>query len=195
MRHGNRERTETSAASARLGVLVLRAAKVDAAPWSVEALPRLLLLGWTAAEWAHRARSLKEALVNFASIWQRVRIDDAAGCWLWTGPLSDGYARAWIGGSDALLHRVVYGVLKAPIPDGLVIDHLCRQRNCLNPEHLEPVTNRENLVRGSTLAAANVKKTHCPYGHAYDNLRARPDGRFFRACKACERRRWHERSK
>lgn len=75
---------------------------------------------------------------------------------------------------------------KGPIPEGLVIDHLCRNRGCVNPDHLEAVTQRENILRGEGLAAANARKTHCPKGHPYsgENLYVVPSsGR--RQCRIC----------
>lgn len=75
---------------------------------------------------------------------------DTGGCWLWTGPTDrDGYARqvGWYG-ALARPHRLIYEVLVGPIPDGLQIDHLCRVKRCVNPEHLEPVTTQENTRRG-----------------------------------------------
>lgn len=69
------------------------------------------------------------------------------------------------------------------------LDHLCRNRGCINPDHLEPVTCRENLLRGQTFQARNAAKTHCPHGHGYDegNTRFNKDGS--RACRSCERKR------
>lgn len=123
--------------------------------------------------------------------WQRVDTSRGAmGCWIWTGSLTDrGYGdRVWLDdGTRQAPHRVAYELLVGPIPDGLVIDHLCRTRNCVNPHHLEPVTCRENLMRGETLAAQNWLKTHCVNGHAFtkENTRITPDGH--RACRTCAR--------
>lgn len=88
------------------------------------------------------------------------------GCWLYTGALmADGYARVKDAGPDLalLVHRVTYEALVGPIPGGLVLDHLCRVRNCVNPAHLEPVSGRENLIRG--VAARLGERTHCAEGH------------------------------
>lgn len=78
-------------------------------------------------------------------------------------------------------HRVVYELMVAPIPDGLQLDHLCRNRMCVNPQHLEPVSPKENTRRARALI------TECPSGHAYDaeNTAFSPDGR--RYCRACKR--------
>lgn len=95
------------------------------------------------------------------------RVDkQVEGCWLYTGALMvDGYARVKDASSDLalLVHRVVYTELVGPIPDGLVLDHLCRVRNCVNPKHLEPVTGAENLRRG--VRARLGERTHCSEGH------------------------------
>lgn len=80
-----------------------------------------------------------------------------------------------------IAHRVAYETWVGPIPDGLTIDHLCRNRLCIEPTHLEPVTNRENIQRGG-----NSLKTHCPQGHPYDevNTASRNNRRY---CRTCER--------
>jgi hypothetical protein len=82
----------------------------------------------------------------------------------------------------------MYELLHGPIPDGLHLDHLCKNRPCYNPNHLEPVTPRENLLRGNTLAAKLSKQTHCKNGHPFDveNTILRPNGR---ACRECGRQR------
>jgi hypothetical protein len=69
-------------------------------------------------------------------------------CWEWTGRTDQGYGRVSIGGRQLRAHRVVYERLVGRVPDGLVLDHLCRNRGCVNPDHLEPVTNEENIRRG-----------------------------------------------
>jgi hypothetical protein len=85
---------------------------------------------------------LPEVLQNRISI-------DERGCWLWTGRMNrNGYGRAYWYGKEPVVHRLVYEILIGQIPKGLVLDHLCRVRHCCNPEHLEPVTIRENTLRG-----------------------------------------------
>jgi hypothetical protein len=89
----------------------------------------------------------------------------ANGCWRWRGCLAkNGYGRFSVGrGKNVAAHRYAWLWLKGPIPEGLVIDHLCRNRDCVNPEHLEPVEQRENLHRGLQFDL----KTHCKHGHEY----------------------------
>lgn len=92
-----------------------------------------------------------EDLGEYAS--ERIDIDDETGCWLWSSSTTgDGYGTGSIGGEAFLAHRWAYERLKQPIPDGLEIDHLCRTRNCVNPEHLEVVTHRENMHRSPFFA-------------------------------------------
>jgi hypothetical protein len=80
-------------------------------------------------------------------------------------------------------------LLVGPIPEGMEIDHLCRNRGCVNPEHLEPVTRQENIRRSQSISVANAAKTHCPYGHLLSgaNLYLRPN-RGGRACRECVRK-------
>lgn len=74
--------------------------------------------------------------------------DGPNGCWLWTGTIErTGYGRFWLGGRQEIAHRASYALLIGPIPEGLTIDHLCRVRACVNPDHLEPVTLAENIRR------------------------------------------------
>ena len=120
---------------------------------------------------------------------------DLGSCWIWKGRLkTTGYGRVWTEGRRSVpAHVAIYKLLVGPIPDGLFLDHLCRVRACVNPDHLEPVTNRENLLRGNTFVARNVAVTHCPQGHPYagDNLYVRPNGK--RHCRACHKAEQHER--
>jgi len=114
------------------------------------------------------------------------RVQRAEGCWLWLGFLDKwGYGRF----GRILAHRIAFSALVGPIPEGLELDHLCGERQCVNPAHLEPVTHEENMRRRS------ATQTHCKNGHEYsaENTYLRPNGR--RDCRACIRHRVREYSR
>lgn len=121
------------------------------------------------------------------NVWDRVEVGHPLGCWLWSGSRdTHGYGRVNtpIGG---VAHRVVYTLLVGPIPEGLTIDHLCRNPPCVNPDHVEPVEHAENIARGYGVSVINAAKTHCVNGHRLtdDNVYVR-EGRW-RECKTCRR--------
>ena len=97
-----------------------------------------------------------------------------------------GYGRFWSNGRGVYAHRYAYEHFVAPIPKGLTIDHLCRNRACVNPAHLEVVTMRVNVLRGETFAAENAAKTHCVHGHEFTqkNTYYAKQGRVCRSCQA-----------
>ncbi len=119
------------------------------------------------------------------------------GCWEWQASTSVGYGvigRGRRGEGTVLAHRAMYEQIVGPIPEGLTLDHLCRNRRCVRPGHLEPVTLAENKRRGESIAEQNRRKTHCPQGHPYDDENTewhqyRGAGKFGRHCKACRRER------
>jgi hypothetical protein len=126
--------------------------------------------------------------------WLKVdRSSDPRGCWIW--PNVDrraGYGRISVDGSYIYTHRFAFLTFVGQIPEGYVVDHLCRNRACCNPDHLEAVTNRENTVRGlapSVAAARHASVRRCPHGHPYDEENTYRDSLGRRACRACARRR------
>ena len=107
------------------------------------------------------------------------------GCWLWTGKVQNsGYGQMSVFGGIAPAHRVAYELYVGAIPEGLVIDHLCRTRFCVNYEHLEPVTAQTNILRGNGLAAVNARKEECLHGHPLsgDNVYLNAGRRHCRIC-------------
>jgi HNH endonuclease len=127
--------------------------------------------------------------------WARVLRDEETGCWIWMGKISKdprGYDPGGYGlfGIDAnttvQAHRFAYQELIGPIPDGLVIDHLCHVRLCVNPSHLEPVTQAENNRRSTRWQTKPPLVTHCKYGHEYtpENTYTPSSGK--RQCRTCK---------
>lgn len=128
-----------------------------------------------------------------ARLMRLITIDPDTQCWLWQGRLnSNGYAWAQRGPGHPprVVHRIMWEhAHNAPVPAGRQLDHLCRRRNCVNPEHFEPVTASENTRRQDH---ANRRKTHCPKGHEYtdENTRITKDNK--RVCRACDRARYQK---
>ena len=107
------------------------------------------------------------------------------GCWLWLGKRNNaGYGTINIFGGYALAHRLAYELYVGVVPDGLVIDHQCDTRICVNYEHLKPATYQENILRGNGIAAQNAAKTHCLRGHLLngDNIYSNSNRRHCREC-------------
>lgn len=108
------------------------------------------------------------------------------GCWNWTGPRDhNGYGTVTIDGHTKA-HRAFYTRHVGEIPEGLQLDHLCRNRGCVNPEHLEPVTLRENVLRGTGVTAVNARRTHCIHGHLLEEPNLVRNSRGWRMCKTCQ---------
>lgn len=111
-------------------------------------------------------------------------------CWHWIGAKGRGYGVISRNGKSGVAHRIWYELKVAKVPEGLELDHVCKNSFCVNPAHLEPVTHSENCKRGrhaEVCKARGAAVTHCPQGHEYagDNLYVKPNGR--RECKTCVR--------
>ncbi len=108
-------------------------------------------------------------------------------CWLWNGSLSHGYGQYNLEGKTVRAHRIVYEMLIGKIPKGLELDHLCRNRACVNPSHLEPVTTKENILRGKGSAALNARKKICPKcGGKYEFIKSKSLKNGQRMCRRCK---------
>jgi len=120
-----------------------------------------------------------------------MRIEKTRKCWNWLGHTSPkGYGLVTSHGKIHQAHRLVFELYYSKkIPNGLVIDHLCRNTGCVNPKHLEAVTQRENVFRGVGFTAMNAKKTHCPKNHPLSGKNiytyTRKNGGSYRTCKLC----------
>lgn len=123
----------------------------------------------------------KDAITRF---FERVDVGD---CWTWTASKSNGYGYFCPPGSRQAMgaHLWLYRELVGPVAPGHELDHLCRNRACVNPDHLEPVTKRENGLRGYSPAAINARKTRCPKGHEYTDANTKRGVRGARVCRTC----------
>lgn len=138
---------------------------------------------WGDPEYVHQRPTLDERF------WAKV--NKTEGCWLWTGYSTSGYGYLRWGPQENQqfegAHRYAYTKLRGPIPEGLVLDHLCRTPLCVNPDHLEVVTNAVNVLRGMSPPARNARKTHCKRGHEFTAENTRWSSRGHRSCKSCDR--------
>lgn len=129
----------------------------------------------------------------FERVKRHTVVNPETGCWEKHGWVNNaGYGQVRIGKKFYLMHRLAWEGVNGPIPAGLTIDHLCRNRCCSNPDHLEAVTHRENLMRSPTqITAVHARKTHCIRGHEFTpentKIRASKNGAPGRVCIACEK--------
>jgi hypothetical protein len=121
--------------------------------------------------------------------WEKVNKNGPNGCWVWTASLtSTGYGQIEVDYQKVKAHRVAYKLLVGDIPTDKELDHLCQNPVCVNPEHLQPVSHRDNVIRGKGWAKDNLAKTNCPQGHPYDLINTK----FYkndRQCRTCKRAR------
>lgn len=134
---------------------------------------------------------LNPAIADRDEFWVRRRTTfaDDTGCWLWSKSVSpdDGYARLEYCKKKWLAHRFVYELLVGPIPDGLELDHLCRNRACVNPAHLDPVTKRVNWERGESFTRKLAAQSHCKRGHEFTPENTAVTAQGHRECRSCRR--------
>lgn len=139
----------------------------------------------------------KPSAERVARFWAKVAKGGPDECWEWMASENGkGYGLFWDGQRMVYAHRFVYELEVGPIPEGFVLDHVrdrgCTRRNCVNPAHLEVVTNRENILRGSGASAQHARKTHCRKGHALvgENVYRAPGQPNKRRCRRCDRERY-----
>lgn len=136
----------------------------------------------------HNHGRLTAAIVDVRErFWARVKAEPVLGCLLWTGYRDRGYGYFKFNGRMARAHRVAYEFTHGAVPSGLELDHLCRNRACVNPAHLEAVTHRSNTLRGAAGADRFAWRTHCLRGHEFTSENTRRDRLQRRHCRACNR--------
>lgn len=115
-------------------------------------------------------------------------VDKTADCWIWRGSINNwGYGIYSARRTSGIAHRIAYELINGPIPDGLQLDHLCRRRCCVNPQHLEPVTLKENLRRGEGHTGKRFRQTHCIHGHEFTAANTYWAPNSTRRCRECRR--------
>lgn len=122
-------------------------------------------------------------------------IDIKSGCWNWTGCMDRyGYGKFSVDGRPVGAHRAAFNIYVGDIGSGMTLDHLCRNTRCVNPDHLEPVTIGENVLRGTGFAATKKRQTHCVRGHEFTSANTFLTAGGQRQCRECGRARGRERT-
>lgn len=139
--------------------------------------------------WVNVGHATRKSLAEYV-------VDAETGCWVWQRAVNgDGYGSCYREGRIWAAHRWYYIQFVGPVPSGLELDHLCRNRRCVNPDHLEPVTTRENILRGEGCTAQAKRKTHCLRGHEFtraNTMVAKDGGRRCLTCHNARGRAWRE---
>lgn len=128
--------------------------------------------------------SIRKMMTPSQLFWSRVTGGDIGTCWEWQGAITAAGYGAHMG---AGAHRFAYEDIVGPIPDGLQLDHLCNNKACVNPWHLEPVTPLVNTHRMMIHTGTGIGATHCPSGHEYTVANIQPKAGNRRGCRACAR--------
>lgn len=141
-----------------------------------------------ASQVEERDRRKTRGLSTESRFWFYVMPEPNSGCWLWTGTMDDkGYGKLWNGTRGMLAHQYGYSLFRGPVPLGLVLDHKCRVRCCVNPDHLRAVTQRINARENSIgHAAVNAAKTRCSKGHEFTPENTILRARGWRGCRQCK---------
>ena len=129
-------------------------------------------------------KSIDQILANTKEVWYLFVLPKPCREWQ-RGTFNSGYGRVWYQSTWHLVHRLLYETFVGPIPEGKELDHICQNKLCCEPTHLEPVSHRENVRRGDSVPAWNARKTHCSRGHLFDEANTRYRSGINRVCRKC----------